>query len=136
LEQTLLIVKPDAVSGHHTGDIVSVVERDGFIIMQMRMLTMDNEVAARLYAPHRDKPFFEPLLHFMTSGPVVACVLQRDDAVARLRSLLGDTDSRKASPGTIRALYGTDKQMNAAHGSDSEESFLREAAVFFEQGTY
>lgn len=131
LEYTLLIIKPDAVSGHHIGDILSAIEKDGFIIIKMRMLIMDNQTAARLYAPHKSKPFYEPLLQFMTSGPIVACFLERDDAVQRLRKLMGETDSRKAANGTIRALYGANKQTNAVHGSDSEESFKRESAIFF-----
>jgi nucleoside diphosphate kinase len=131
LERTLLIVKPDAVSGGHTGDVISLVEKDRFTLLDMKMLTLDREDAARLYAPHRGKPFYDSLIEFMTSGPVVVCVLERDNAVTRLRELLGDTDSRKAAPGTVRALYGTDNQKNAAHGSDSADSFERECAIFF-----
>jgi len=132
LEKTLLIFKPDAVSGRHVGRILSAVEEDGFTIAKMRMVVMDNEMAARLYAPHKGKPFYDSLLEFMISGPVIVCVLERADAIQRLRILLGDTDSRKAAEGTIRALYGTDIQMNVAHGSDSRESFEREYAVFFD----
>jgi len=131
LECTLLIIKPDAVSGHHIGDILSAVEKNGFIIIKMRMLVMDNQTAARLYAPHKGKPFYEPLLQFMTSGPIVVCLLERADAVQTLRKLMGETDSTKAASGTLRALYGANKQTNAVHGADSEESFKRECAIFF-----
>lgn len=127
-----MILKPDAVSGRHVGDILSAVEKDGFTIVKIRTLLMDNDMAARLYAPHKGKPFYDSLVEFMTSGIAVVCVLERSDAIQRLRRLLGDTDSRKAAQGTIRALYGTDIQMNATHGSDSEESFKREYAIFFD----
>jgi len=133
LDRTLLIIKPDAVSGHHIGDILSVIEKDGFTIIKMRMLVMDNGTAARLYAPHEGKSFYEPLLRFMTSGPIAAILLERADAIRRLRKLMGDTDSSKAADGTIRALYGTDKRANAVHGADSEESFKREYAIFFSE---
>lgn len=131
MEQTLLIVKPDAVSGGHIGDILSAVERDGFKTTRIRMVVMDRATAAELYAPHKGKGFYESLVDFMTKGPAVVCVLEREDAIHGLRELLGDTDSTKAAEGTIRALYGTDKRMNAAHGSDSKESFDREYAIFF-----
>lgn len=131
MERTLLIIKPDAVSNGRIGDILSAVERDGFRLVRLKMITMDDEAASRLYAPHRGKDFFDSLVRFMTRGPVVACLLERADAISRLRELLGSTDSRAAAPGTIRALYGTDNQMNAAHGSDSVESFERESGVFF-----
>jgi nucleoside-diphosphate kinase len=135
LKRTLLIIKPDAVAAGHIGDIISAVERDGFRPVQLRMTVLDYDAAARLYAPHKGKPFYDSLLEFMTRGPVVACILERDDAIDRLRELLGTTDSRTAVPGTIRALYGRDEQMNAAHGSDSLESFERESRIFFENGT-
>jgi nucleoside-diphosphate kinase len=131
LKRTLLIIKPDAVAAGHIGDIISAAERDGFRPVRLRMTVLDNDTAARLYSPHKGKPFYGSLLEFMTRGPVVACILERADAVSRLRELLGDTDSRNAAPGTIRALYGKDEQMNAAHGSDSAESFERESAIFF-----
>lgn len=135
MERTLLIIKPDAVSEGHIGDILSAVERDGFRPVGLRMMELNLDAAAALYAPHKGQPFYDSLLQFMTRGPVVACLLERADAVKRLRELLGSTDSREAAPGTIRALYGRDQQMNAAHGSDSVESFQRESEVFFEDGT-
>jgi nucleoside-diphosphate kinase len=131
LERTLLIIKPDAVSAGHVGDILSVVERDGFRPVELKMTVMDHDVASELYAPHRGKHFYDSLLEFMTGGPVVVCLLERTDAINRLRELLGSTDSKKAAPGTIRALYGQDERMNAAHGSDSGESFERESVIFF-----
>ncbi len=131
MERTLLIIKPDAVSGGHTGDVISMVEKEEFALLDVKMLTMDREDAGRLYAPHAGKAFYDSLIEFVTSGPVVVCILERDDAIRRLRELLGHTDSRKAAPGTVRALYGTDNRKNAAHGSDSDDSFERECAIFF-----
>jgi nucleoside-diphosphate kinase len=135
LNRTVLIIKPDAVVAGHIGDILSVVEKDGFRPVRLRMEVLDREVAARLYAPHEGKPFYRSLIEFMISGPVVVCLLERRDAVSRLRELLGSTDSREAASGTIRALYGQNEQMNAAHGSDSRESALRESEIFFANGT-
>ena len=134
MKRTVLIIKPDAVASGHIGDILSVVEKDGFRPVQLKMVVLDRGAAARLYAPHEGKTFFGSLLEFMTGGPVVVCVLERADAVNRLRELLGSTDSREAAPGTIRALYGRNEQMNAAHGSDSPESAERESEMFFVDG--
>lgn len=134
MDRTVLIIKPDAVAAGHIGDILSLVEKDGFRPVRLKMLALDRTAAAQLYAPHKGKPFYESLLDFMTGGPVVVCELEREKAVDRLRELLGNTDSRKATPGTIRGLYGKNEQMNAAHGSDSPASAVRESRIFFASG--
>lgn len=136
MQRTLLIIKPDAVQAGHIGDILKIVEDNGFTIKAMRMTCLSRSQAARFYAVHEGKPFFEPLLDFMTSGKIVPAALDRDDAVTKLREILGVTDSTKAAPGTIRALYGTSIERNAAHGSDSVENGLMETAFFFGEMEY
>lgn len=136
MERTLLIIKPDAVEAQHIGDILKMVQEAGFSIKAMRMTRLTREQAARFYAIHEGKPFFEPLLDFMTSGKIVPTALEREDAVARLREVLGVTDSTKAAPGTIRALYGTSIERNAAHGSDSVANGQIETAFFFGEMEY
>lgn len=131
MERTLLIIKPDAVKARRIADILKMVVDAGFQIRAMRMTRLTREQAARFYAVHDGKPFFEPLLDFMTSGKIVPVALEREDAVAHLRQILGATDSTKAEPGTIRALYGTNIERNAAHGSDSVENGRIETAFFF-----
>ena len=103
MEKTLFIVKPDAVSAGNTGNIIAFVEKDGFVISELKMLTMPRELAERFYNVHEGKPFFDDLVGFMTSGPCVPMVLERDNAIERLREIIGSTDSREAAPGTVRA---------------------------------
>jgi nucleoside-diphosphate kinase len=133
MERTLLIIKPDAVAARHIGDILKIVVDAGFEIKALRMTRLTHDQAARFYAVHEGKPFFEPLLNYMTSGKVVPVALQSQNAVARLREILGATDPAKAAPGTIRKLYGSSIEHNAAHGSDSVENGLIETAFFFGQ---
>ena len=135
-EKTLFIIKPDAVSAGNIGNIVAHVEMDGFAIRQLKMLTMPRELAERFYNVHRGKHFFDDLVRFMTSGPCVPMVLERENAIERLREIIGSTDSREAEPGTIRAAFGTDNQMNAVHASDSAKSAAYEIeTVFGGEGT-
>jgi nucleoside-diphosphate kinase len=131
MERTLAIVKPDAVAAGNTGNVLAHLEKDGFRILAMRKTRLTQEQAKGFYAVHAERPFFGELVEFMSSGPVVPVALERDDAVARLREVLGATDSKKAAPGTLRNLYGTDVQYNAVHGSDSVANASQEIAFFF-----
>lgn len=131
-EQTLCLIKPDAVKAGNIGHIITLIENNDFTIRKLKMLEMNREIAEKFYSVHKGKHFYENLVEFMTSGPIVAIVLDRDNAIAGFRELAGSTDSRKAAEGTIRHLYGTDNQENAVHGSDSPESFEYEHGVIFE----
>jgi nucleoside-diphosphate kinase len=128
---TAFIVKPNAVTGHHTGEILTIVESAGFEILELRLLTFSREFAGRFYAVHQGKEFYERLITFMTSGPSVIAVLQRDNAIHALRELVGATDPAKAASGSIRALFGETVTINAVHASDSEENALIEAGILF-----
>lgn len=130
-ERTLSIIKPDAVGKNHIGEIQARFEAAGLRIVALRMLHLSRSQAAGFYAEHEGRPFFEDLLTFMTSGPVVVQVLEGDDAVAANRRLMGATDPKKADPGTIRADFASSIDANAVHGSDSPESAAREIAYFF-----
>lgn len=136
MEKTLLIIKPDAVSDRHIGDILKIVVDAGFEILALRMTRLTRDQAARFYAVHADKPFYSSLQDFMTSGKIVVAALQREDAVRKLRDVLGATDPAKASPGTIRSLYGSSIERNASHGSDSVENGEKETAFFFAEVEY
>jgi nucleoside-diphosphate kinase len=131
LERTLTIIKPDAVSSGKSGLILAHLEREGFRVAGLKRLRLSVEQARAFYAVHRQRPFYEPLVAFMTESPVVVAVLEREDAVSHLRRTMGATDSRKAEAGTVRNLYGTDIERNAIHGSDSPENAAREVAFFF-----
>lgn len=131
IEQTLMLVKPDGVRARHIGGILSRVETAGFFIRGMKMIRLQQETAGQFYDIHQEKPFFKDLLGFMTSDRIVAVALEGEDAVAALRRLVGDTDSAKAAPGTIRAEFGSNKQENAVHASDSPENAAREISFFF-----
>jgi nucleoside-diphosphate kinase len=130
-ERTLAIFKPDSVSAGRAGAILARLEQEGFRIRGLKRLRLAADQAREFYAVHRERPFFDGLVTFMTEGPVVVAALERDDAVAHLRKTMGATDSRKADPGTIRNLHGTDIERNAIHGSDSAENAAREIAFFF-----
>lgn len=130
-ERTLAICKPDSVSAGRAGAILARLEEEGFRIRGLKRLRLAADQAREFYAVHRERPFFDGLVTFMTEGPVIAAALERDDAVAHLRKTMGATDSRKADPGTIRMLHGTDIERNAIHGSDSAENAAREIAFFF-----
>ena len=117
-ERTLSIVKPDAVAAGATGDILSRFEKAGLKIVALKKMRLTETQARGFYAVHRDRPFFENLVKFMTEGPIVASVLEGEDAIAKNRDLMGPTDSTQAEPGTIRCDYGIDIERNAVHGSD------------------
>ena len=129
--RTLTIIKPDAVAAGQIGEILAVIEADGFRVRAIRMARLDRREAEGFYAMHAERPFFESLTRFMTSGPSVAAVLEREDAVDRLRELMGATDPKDAAPGTLRARFATDIEKNAVHGSDSPASAAIEIAYFF-----
>ena len=131
MEQTLMMIKPDAVGKSAIGEIISRVEGEGFAVRQLRMLQLSTERAQAFYDVHRERPFFGELVAFMTSGPVVPMCLDRQDAVVYLRQFIGETDSTKAAVGTIRRDFGTDIQCNAVHASDSPENAVKEVAFFF-----
>lgn len=131
LERTLAIIKPDAVAAGKAGKIISMIEEAGFRILAMRMQKLTRAEAEGFYAVHRGKPFFEELVAFMTEGPVILMALEREDAIAKWREVMGATDPKKAAPGTVRALYGTDIGRNASHGSDAPETAAFEVAWFF-----
>ena len=130
-EKTLMIVKPDAVGKNVVGQIIDRVERHGFIVRQLRMLSLSREMAESFYDIHKERPFFGELVDFMISGPVVPMVLEREDAVPCLREFIGPTNSEEASAGTIRGDFGTDVQCNAVHASDSIENARSEIDFFF-----
>ena len=130
-QRTLLIIKPDAVAKNAIGNILMRLEADGFVIRELRKVQLTQENARQFYEVHKERPFYGELVEFMTSGPAVPTVLERDDAVAHLRQFIGETDSTKAAPGTIRAEFGTDVQCNAVHASDSPENAANEIEFFF-----
>jgi nucleoside-diphosphate kinase len=131
VQRTLAIVKPDAVAAGNTGNIIGLIEKNGFRILAMRMQHLKRAEAEGFYAVHKGKGFFEELIEFMTEGPVVLMALEREDAVAKWREVMGATDPAKAAEGTIRKLYGTNIGRNASHGSDSVENAAIEVAWFF-----
>ncbi|GIV01024.1 MAG: nucleoside-diphosphate kinase [Actinomycetota bacterium] len=128
---TLLIIKPDAVRRGLIGEVLRRVEAKGLRIAAMRMMTIDRDLAERHYAEHRGKPFFEDLVAFITSGPVVVARLEGERAVEVLRTMMGPTDPATAPPGTIRGDFGLEITENLVHGSDSPASAERELALFF-----
>lgn len=128
---TLAILKPDSVSAGNAGKILALLEEKGFTLRAVRMLRLTGSQAESFYEVHRERPFYGELVEFMTSGPVIPLALERDDAVSYLREVMGATDSRQAESGTIRALYGTNIQENALHGSDSVENAALELRFFF-----
>ena len=129
--RTFTIIKPNAVADGNTGRIIDMWIMDGFSIRAMKMLYLSRNDAVKFYAVHKDKPFFHDLVEFMTSGPVVVAVLEKEDAVASLRRLVGNTDPMKADPGTIRQMFAADKTRNAIHASDSDENAYVEWSQFF-----
>jgi nucleoside-diphosphate kinase len=130
-ERTLTILKPDTVERRNVGAIIARLEQEGFEILAAKKLRLSVEQARAFYAVHRERPFYAPLVEFMTSGPVWVMALERDDAVAYLRKIMGATDPAKAEPGTVRAQFAASIERNAIHGSDSAENARSEVAFFF-----
>jgi len=131
VEQTFIMVKPDGVRLRLVGEVVGRFERRGFTLRAMKALRIDRDLATRHYAEHVGKPFFEPLVEFITSGPVVAMVWEGRDAISVARTMLGLTDAAQAAPGTIRGDFSLSKEQNIVHGSDGPESAAREISLFF-----
>lgn len=131
MERTFAIIKPDAVAAGHAGGIIDMIERAGFKILALRMQLLTKAEAEGFYAVHRGKGFFDELVAFMTEGCVVLLALERENAVAKWREVMGATDPLKAGEGTIRKRFGTNVGRNASHGSDSAENAAIELAYFF-----
>lgn len=129
--KTLLMVKPDTVAAGHVGDILALVERNRFQIRRLTLTKFSKERAERFYEMHRSRPFFGELVSYITSGPVVAVEVEGDQAVPRIRELIGATNPAEARPGTVRAMYGKSLQNNAVHGSDSPEAAEKELEIAF-----
>jgi nucleoside-diphosphate kinase len=131
MDRTLILVKPDAFARNLTGEIIARFERKGLRIVALRYMTLDRETAEQHYAEHVGKPFFEELVSFITSGPLVAMVLEGTEAVRAARQVIGATNPLEAVPGSIRGDYAVEVGQNMVHGSDAPESAEREAALFF-----
>jgi nucleoside-diphosphate kinase len=131
MERTLSIIKPDAVAAGHIGEIITIFERAEIRIVAAKMVHLTQREAEGFYAVHRERPFFSELTAFMTEGPVLIMVLEGEDVIARNRKLMGATDPAKAEPGTIRALFATNIQNNAVHGSDGPDTAAFEIGYFF-----
>ncbi len=130
-EQTLSIIKPDAVAGNHIGEILARLEKAGLKIVAARMLHMHSEQAKGFYAVHAHRPFFQDFVDFMISGPCLVLILEGEDAINKHRELMGATNPKDAAPGTIRADFAKTIEKNAIHGSDSPETARTEVAFFF-----
>ncbi len=133
MERTLAYLKPNAIQRTLVGEIISMIEAKGLKIVAMKLLLMGRDQAEELYREHADKDFFDGLMKFVVSGPVVLMVLEGDNAVRRLRQLTGSTDPQEAAPGTIRGRFGVTARRNLIHASDSVESAAREIGIFFKK---
>jgi len=131
MERTLAILKPDSVAAGKAGAMIAKLQDAGFAVRCIKMLRLTQEQAQAFYEVHKERPFYGSLVEFMTSGPVIPLALERDNAVAQLREVMGATDVAKAAPGTIRNLFGTSIERNAIHGSDSAENAAIELSFFF-----
>lgn len=131
MDYTLSIIKPDAVAAGHTGRILALLEEKGFRIRALRLMHLTEAQAKEFYAVHKERPFYGSLVTFMTSGPCIPAILEKENAVKAFRDVIGATDPAEAQPGTVRALYAESKERNAVHGSDSPENAEREARFFF-----
>jgi nucleoside-diphosphate kinase len=131
MEYTFAMIKPDAVRAKNSGKIIDLIEAKGFDITRMHKVQLTQEAAKAFYDVHHEKPFFQELVTFITSGPVIIMALAKDHAIKDWRDLMGATDSKKAAHGTIRSLFGTDISHNAVHGSDSADTAQLELSLFF-----
>ena len=134
IERTLCILKPDAVSAGNTGNIIAHIQKEGFRILGMKMVALSGKAASKFYEVHKERPFYSGLVEFMSSGACVPIALEKENAIAEWRRVIGATDPAEASDGTIRKLYAKNKGENAVHGSDSVENGAREIAFFFTEG--
>lgn len=131
VERTFSAIKPDAVAAGHAGEILAMVEKAGFKILAMRMTRLTDAQARGFYAVHRERPFFNGLVKFMTEGPILVMALERENAIAGLREVMGATNPANAAEGTIRKRFATDIERNCIHGSDAPETARTELAFFF-----
>jgi len=131
LQRTFVMIKPDGVRRNLVGEIISRFEKRGLKIIGMKMVKIDRSTAEKLYEEHKGKSFFEELINYITSGPVVCMVIEGDDVVSVVRKMIGNTDPKEAPPGTIRGDYALSKAENVIHASDSEEKAKREISLFF-----
>ena len=129
--KTFFMIKPDGVQRNLVGEIISRVEAKGFSITKIKMMTISKELAEQHYGEHKDKPFFNDLVSFITSGPVVAMQVEGENVVLQIRNLMGATNPSESTPGTIRGDLATELDKNVVHGSDSDESAERELSLFF-----
>ena len=133
MERTLAIIKPDAVERGLAGNIIARLQKEGFVVLGMKMIRLTQDDASRFYAVHRERPFFDSLTGYMASGPIVPLLLQRQEAITTLREVMGATDPAQAAPGTLRQEFGVDVEKNSVHGSDSPASVAQEIPFFFSQ---
>lgn len=129
--RTFTMIKPDAVKAGHIGAILAKINEAGFRIVAMKYYKLSREMAQKFYEIHKERPFYGELCEFMSSGPIVAAILEKENAVAEFRKLIGSTNPAEAAPGTIRALYATSLGENAIHGADSDENALIEGSFHF-----
>ncbi|MBN1862444.1 MAG: nucleoside-diphosphate kinase [Dehalococcoidales bacterium] len=134
IERSLVLIKPDAMERGLAGTIIGRLQSQGLKLIAVKMLHMDRELAGRHYAVHKEKPFFAGLVSYITSAPIVAAVFSGDDAIARIRQIMGPTDPAKAEAGTIRGDFGIDIEHNSVHGSDAPETAAQEIRLFFGEG--
>ncbi len=133
MEKTLVLIKPDAFANHYSGDIIKRYESEGFRIVAMKLMQMTERIASKHYAEHIGRPYYEGLVEFMTSAPLIAMVLEGENAIARVREINGKTNPAEAAENTIRKLYAENGSRNAVHASDSPESAEREIHIFFNE---
>jgi len=131
VERTFSAIKPDAVAAGHAGEILAMIQKAGFQILALRMMRLTEPQARGFYAVHKEKPFFNGLVKFMTEGPIFVMALERDGAIAKLREVMGATNPANAAEGTIRKRFATDIERNSIHGSDAPETAATELAFFF-----
>ncbi|MEI6887732.1 MAG: nucleoside-diphosphate kinase [Bacteroidales bacterium] len=132
-KRTFTMIKPSAVAAGHAGDILSMIEKAGFRLVAMKLVHLSKHQAGLFYAEHDGKSFYEDLTRFMSSGPIIAAILEKEEAVAEFRKLIGATDPSKADSGTVRKLYGISMTENAVHGSDADATAEREGSFYFSQ---
>ncbi len=133
MERTLVMIKPDAVERNLIGKIISIFEENGLKVVALKKTKLSKDQAKAFYIVHKEKPFYESLTDYMSSGPIIAMVLEGENAIQKVREIMGATDPKEAKEGTIRKLFGIDKEKNSVHGSDSPESAAKEIPFFFSE---
>lgn len=133
VERTLVMIKPDGVERNLIGKVISIFEEHGLKVVALKKVRLSKEQAKAFYIVHKERPFYEDLTNYMSSGPIVAMVLEGENAIKRVREIMGATDPKEAAEGTIRKLFALDKEKNTVHGSDSPESAAKEIPFFFSE---